>query len=248
MTVAPPLSTLAAALAIAATGAAAETGTLSLFANGESLATEGFLPPELTSDGWELRFDQVLVTVEAITAMQTDPPYDAGSGDAAAATVTAPLNTLGRITLDLTDGSDDGRVLIGSIEAPAGHYNALSWSVAPAEGGDWAGHSMVLIGTASKDGQTVDFTLTSADRHDYLCGEYVGDRRKGFLGDGGTADLELTFHLDHIFGRADKAAEDPMNQSALGFDAFAGGGVQVMDLNGLHIGHVGEGHCAVTYR
>ena len=243
-----PLAVLAAALALTAGVGLAAEGELEIFANGEALATEGFLAPELTRDGWELRFDRVLVTVAGIAALQTDPPYDAEAGGAPDAAVTVTLDTGGPLTIDLTGADADGRVLIGSTEAPEGHYNAVVWSVVPAAGGEWAGRSMVLVGTATKDGKSLPFTLTSADTHDYVCGEFIGDERKGFVTAGGVADLELTFHLDHVFGRADKGADDPMNQAGLGFEVFASGGEQTIELAGLHIGHVGEGHCAVTYR
>jgi hypothetical protein len=243
-----PLAGLAVLIALTASAASAAEGELEIFANGEALATLGFIAPELTRDGWELRFDQVLVTVAGIAALQTDPPYDAGAASAPDAAVTVTLDTGGPLTIDLTETDEDGRLLIGSAEAPEGHYNAVAWSVVPAETGEWAGRAMVLVGTATKDGKAVPFTLTSSDAHDYVCGEYVGDERKGFVTAGGVADLELTFHLDHVFGRADKGADDPMNQAAFGFDAFASGGEQAIELAGLHIGHVGEGHCAVTYR
>jgi len=58
----------------------ADTGTLTLFADGEELATEGFVAPKLTRDGWELRFDRILITLDQVTAHQTEPPYDADSG------------------------------------------------------------------------------------------------------------------------------------------------------------------------
>lgn len=233
---------LAVAAMVITGGALAAEGELSVFANGESLATEGFLAPELTRDGWQLTFAHVFVTVADIVAMQTEPPYDAGAGGKLAAVVSVPLS-LEPLTVDLVDADADGRVLLGTVAAPEGHYNAVSWSIIPAPEGPWAGQSAVLVGTAMRDGETIDFTLASADTHGYVCGEYVGDERKGFMTDGGAADLELTFHLDHIFGRADKGADDPMNLGARGFDAFAEGGVQTIDLAGLHIGHVGEGHC-----
>jgi hypothetical protein len=187
------------------------------------------------------------VTLSDVVALQTDPPYDAEAGGKPAANVSVPLDLGGPRTIDLTETGEDGRVLLGTAVAPEGHYNAVSWSVVPAPGGEWAGQSVVFVGTATRGDQTVEFTLTSADRHDYVCGEYVGDERKGFVGEGETADLELTFHLDHVFGRQDKGADDPMNAGARGFDAFAEGGTQAIDLSGLHVGHVGEGHCAVGF-
>jgi hypothetical protein len=77
----------------------------------------------------------------------------------------------------------------------------------------------------------------------HACGEYLGDMRKGFVTVGGVADLEITLHLDHLFGRADKPADDEMNPDAPGFDAFASGGRHQFSLEGVHVGHVGEGHC-----
>ncbi len=230
-----------------ATGALAG-GTLAIYANGEVLATQGFLTPELTRDGWEMRFDHVFVTLADVAAFQTDSPFDAEKGGAPAATTTVGFDDAQHVTIDLTRTDADGRVLVATAAAPEGHYNALAWSVVPATDGPWTGHSMVLIGTATRDGITQPFTLTSTATQSYTCGEYVGDARKGFVAAKGTADLELTFHLDHIFGRRDKAADDAINKAALGFDRFASSAAQVMDLDGLHIGHVGEGHCAVSHR
>jgi len=234
-------------LGIFATGAIAQ-GTLTLFANGEELATEGFINPKLTRDGWELQFDHIFVTLAGVAALQTDPPYDAETGGDPRADVTVTFDDAEQLTIDLTNADEDGRVMIAATAAPEGHYNAVTWSVVPAEQGDWAGQSIVFIGTASRDDERVDFILTSADTHEYTCGEFVGDMRKGFVTTEGDADLELTFHLDHVFGRADRDASGDMNSHALGFDTFAAGGEQVIALSGLHIGHVGEGHCAVSYR
>jgi hypothetical protein len=242
------LSSGVTALVVGLTGVSVQAaGQLGVFANGESLATRGFVSPHLTRDGWQLVFDRIEVTLAGVSALQTDPPFVAKAGGAPVATVTVPLGDGAPVTIDLTDTDEDGRVLLATLDAPPGHYNAVVWSVVPAPEGDNAGLSMLLAGTATQDGRSVDFTLTSDATHRYACGEYIGDARTGFLSDGGTAEVELTFHLDHVFGRADKALDDPINLAALGFDAFAGGGVQTVDLRGLHIGHVGEGHCAVTF-
>lgn len=58
----------------------------------------------------------------------------------------------------------------------------------------------------------------------------------------------MTFHFDHIFGRADKRPDDPMNVEAFGFAPFAGDSeVHDIKLKGMHMGHAGEGHCAVRW-
>ncbi|MFE3839459.1 hypothetical protein [Pseudogemmobacter sonorensis] len=241
------LACLAAALALQAGAADAE---LAFFAYGEELATEGFLELQLTRDGWEIRFEQILVTLGPITAYQVDPPFAAAGGRPQAATQVT-LDPCGPITLDLTARAEDRangrRVHIGSAPTPEGHYNALEWSVVPAPSGEWRGKSMIFIGTARRDGTTLPLTLTSDDRHPYSCGEYVGEGHKGFVPTQGRGELELTFHLDHISGGADRAAGDPMNTGAPGFDAFAAGGMHEVDLSGLHIGHVEEGHCATRF-
>lgn len=215
-------------------------GHLTLFATGEALATSGFTAPELTRDGWMLEFTSVMATFDQITAWRTDPPFMADR----AAIAGAALPVGGPFTVDLVDADDTGRVALARVEATTGHYNALSWALVP--GAD--GFSLVLEGVARRDGREVAFTLRTSESLTHACGEYLGETRKGFVADGGTGDLEITLHLDHIFGRADKPAGNAMNLAALGFDGFATGGVQDISLNGMHLGHVGEGHCHVEAR
>jgi hypothetical protein len=229
-------------------GSAHAQGQLALYANGEDLATLGFIAPKLTRDGWQLQFDHIFVTFGHATALLTDPPFNADSDETPTVEAAVDFEAVTQMTIDLVQGDADDRLLLENVhDVMPAHYNAMSWSIAPAEDGDFAGQSMVFIGTATKDGESVAFTLTSSDTHEYLCGEYVGDMRKGIVAEGGAADLEVTFHLDHIFGRADRDQSSDMNAAAIGFVAFAAGGEQVIDLSGLHIGHVGEGHCAVTF-
>lgn len=223
--------------------AAVSAGSLTLRASAEDLATQGFLAPKTTRDGWELRFARIIATFDDVTAWQTDPPFMA---DGASITGTS-LEFGGPFTVDLVAADEDDMVTIGTQPAAAGHWNALSWSLVPAQSGVFAGYALVLQGTATRDGQTVAFTIGSRDSAHHACGEYLGDTREGFV----TADmpgaLEMTLHLDHLFGRADKGADDPMNLDAKGFDQFAGSaGMQDFSLAGLHLGHVGEGHCHVT--
>lgn len=225
--------------------ALAQADTLSLFASGEDLATGGFAAPELTRDGWALRFTRIVATFDEVTAWQTDPPFMA-DGPAIAGTA---LVFGGPFTIDLVDADDEDRVLLTSLPAVPGHYNALSWALVPATEGEFAGHSLVLEGVAERDGEEVSFTLATPDAVFHACGEYQGDERKGFVTADAGGDLEITLHLDHLFGRADKPADDGMNLDAPGFDAFAARGpMATFSLAGLHLGHVGEGHCHVSPR
>ena len=231
-------SKLAAAI-LALSAATAHADTLTLFASGQDLATEGFHAPQLTRDGWSLEFDRITVTFADVTAWRTDPPFQADGPEISG----AALSFGGPFTVDLVDADARDRVEVVAAAADAGHYNALSFVLAPATEGEFAGFSLVFEGTARRDGQEVAFTLATRDAVAHACGEYVGDERKGFVTAGEGGDLEITLHLDHVFGRADKNADDPMNLEALGFDAFAAGGLQEFSMDGLHVGHVGEGHC-----
>jgi hypothetical protein len=217
-------------------------GTLQFHANGEDFVRQGFV----SKDGWSINFDHVYITLADITAYQTDPPYDPHSGSNIEGKVDVGLDKV--YTVDLAEGgSDASPILVSEVQnAPAGHYNAISWKMVKASSGPASGYSLIMIGTAEKDGRSVDFNIKVDDECGYDCGEYVGDQRKGILEEGGTADLEMTFHFDHIFGDAETPMDDELNLTALGFEPFANaeeGGEVDLNMGELHLGHVGEGHC-----
>ncbi|MDO5652643.1 MAG: hypothetical protein Q4G39_00850 [Brachymonas sp.] len=224
----------------------AQNGTLQFQANGEELTTKGFRAPKLTKDGWALKFTNVYVALSDVTAYQTSAPYDADkNGDIP---VKSQVALPGMHVVDLVKGADkEGLVPVGQVQAPAGHYNAISWKVTPAKSGPAAGYATVFVGKATKAGKTVDFKLVSKEGATYRCGEYVGDERKGFLAANGKSNMEMTFHLDHIFGDASAGAGHDMNKTAVGFAPFAKGGTHTIALKGKHIGHAGEGHCNVQW-
>lgn len=242
-----------------ACGAKTDTGSLELKANGEDFVREGFV----SKDGWHIRFDHVYVTLAEVEAYQTDPPYDPHEAGAPQATATVRLD--GTFTVDLAEGDEQAEpLLVGAVpDAPAGHYNALHWKMVRADSGPAAGYALVITGAAEKDGQTIQFTVRIEREYEYTCGDYVGDERKGFVSKDGTADLEMTFHFDHVFGDAGTPADDELNVDAPGFAPFAAisrDGSLDIDLAGLEaelgsteyqmlveilptLGHVGEGHC-----
>jgi len=218
------------------------TGTLQFYANGEDFVRQGFV----SKDGWAINFDTVNITLENITAYQTDPPYDPHEGGDI--TGTTEVRLPGVHTIDLAEGPEDAPlILVGQVsDVETGRHNAISWTMGKAPSGPSASHSLQMIGTAEKDGDVKAFTINIDAVCSYNCGEYVGDERKGFVSDGGTAELEMTFHFDHLFGDADLPADDGLNQSALGFEYFLDyldGQVVEIDMAELHLGHVGEGHC-----
>jgi hypothetical protein len=217
------------------------TGTLEFYANGEDFVRQGFV----SKDGWSIQFDHVYITLDGIAAHQTEPPYDPQTGGDISGDFT--LHLAGAYTIDLAEGDADALpILVGSIsDVPVGHYNALAFKMAKATSGPATGHSLVMIGTAEKDGQTINFNITVEEECQYQCGEYVGDERKGILEEDSTADLEMTFHFDHIFGDFDTPLDDELNLGAVGFEPFTGGaeGKDVINMSEMHLGHVGEGHC-----
>jgi hypothetical protein len=217
------------------------TGTLEFYANGEDFVRQGFV----SKDGWSIQFDHVYITLADIKAYQTDPPYDPSTGAAISGESTVELD--GIFAIDLAQGGPDAEpILVDTIPGvDTGHYNALSWRMVKAESSPAAGYSLVMVGTAEKEGETINFTINLEEECEYECGEYVGDMRKGIVTEGGTADLEMTFHFDHIFGDGDLPLDDELNLAAVGFEPFAQGGTgqEVIDMTELHLGHVGEGHC-----
>ncbi len=236
-----------------------ETGTLQVRANGEDFVREGFV----TKDGWDVEFDHVYVTLDEISAFQTNPPFNAEQDPEPQVEEQVTVSNVQ--TIDLAEGGADAdTILIAEVDAPAGQYNALSWKMSSAGTGEVSGYPIVMIGRASKDGQTVEFNLRLAQELEFVCGEFVGDERKGILQAGDTAGIEATFHFDHLFGDGEAAPDDSINTGALGFDplaAIAQDGQLDADstllqeqlseedyatLEGIlpSLGHVGEGHCA----
>ena len=239
--------------------AQATTGTLALVANGEDFIRQGFV----SKDGWRIDFDRAYVTLAEVNAYTTEPAFNASTE-----TQLEPKQTVSLIeqptTIDLARGGEDAApILVTQTNAPIGSYNALAWKVIPATEGSAQGNSILLEGTASKNGQIIDFTIGFDRELTYTCGEYVGEDRKGIVQAGTTAEVETTFHFDHIFGDNSLPAEDVLNQESLGFEPLASlaqNGQLKVDRTDLQqqlnpqeyeklqkaivgLGHVGEGHC-----
>ena len=240
-----------------------QTGVLIFTANGEEFIREGFV----CKDGWELSFEHAYVTLASISAFQTEPPYDTSQGWGIDEIAVERVDLGGAYTLDLA-ASDADPVVVGQADAVAvGRYNALYWELVRAHTGPSEGFVVLLIGKAEKDGVSIDFKLGLDKEVAYLGGEYVGDERKGILQAGDTANVEMTFHFDHLFGDFGEDQNDDINMEALGFGplaALASDGVLDVSLSELqtmlnaedyqlleavmtHLAHVGEGHCLASF-
>jgi hypothetical protein len=196
-------------------------GTLQFYTSGGDIVRQGLL----AKDGWQLTFDHVYVTMAEITAYQTDPPYDpVYSADIIRYETSTALD--GTHTVDLKGGEDASRLVGEVADAKAGAYNAVSWKMVPASTGDAAGFSLVLIGKAETEGQTINFDMRFDWEASFLCGDYFlsgADLKasKGRLDPGGTSDLEMTFALDSVFGDGRLPAASVLNRDAFGFEPLA---------------------------
>lgn len=223
-----------------------QRGTLQRYANGEERLQTGWT----TKEGWKLQFDHVYLTLGTVTAYQTNPPFDPEAGDRPASEVNVVFSD--PMTLDLVS---DQRPLVGSAAVAVGHFNALEWqTLAP---------SLELVGTAQRGDVRVPFDMTLDQPLAFVCGDYIGDQRKGIVAANGAADVEIPLQFDPLFGDGAEPATAEINRDAVGFDPFAAiatpEGVTV-DWTGLQqklspqdfetlrkslssLGHVGEGHC-----
>lgn len=237
------------------------SGTIILVANGEDFVRQGFV----TKDGWQVDFDHVYVTLNDVTAYQSEPAFDPDQDQDIQAKNEVTLVSE-PTTVDLAaGGAEAAPIQVTEEKGSAGMYNALAWQLVTPEGGAMSS-AMVLEGTAQKEDRTIDFVLNLDQPIAYQCGEYVGDARKGFLEADMQTELETTFHFDHIFGDAEAPADDAINTGAVGFDPMAelaDNGSLNVDLATLEqelspenyqtlekaiqgLGHVGEGHCKKT--
>ena len=244
------------------------TGTLTFLANGEEFIRDGFIG----KTGWDISFDHFHVTVSGLTGIQVaeeesettalttahagHPHNDIPEGSAYEA-------LMGAYALDLATG--DGPQVVDSLEVPIGNYNYVSWNVIQAAEGEFAGYSIVMIGTAAKDGETIAFTIKLDAQYTFSnCHQEVDDDYAGVVDEGGEGSIETTYHSDHLFGDFDDLGNpDGVNPIALGFQAFADLAVDgVLDIDQAQmqeqmtpddyatfvaaldtLGHSGEGHC-----
>lgn len=246
--------------------ASTEEGMLTLVANGEDFVRQGFV----SKDGWSINFDRLYVNFSNATAYSTESSFEPQKGDNKDSIEYQNkiefLNTAE--TVDLATGEADAEpIVVAQKSVPTGFYNALTWKLSTADADSpIAGSTIALQGQATKDGETIDFDLGFDRPGEYICGEFVGEDRQGIVTADNSAQVEATFHFDHIFGDADTPADDALNQDALGFAPLAKlASNQTLQLTEAELaaqlseseyqqltkavsglGHVGEGHCVVN--
>jgi hypothetical protein len=217
-------------------------------ANGEDFVRQGFVDKQ----GWFISFDNLFVNI-------VDPVAYTPDG-------TSEVALEGAHWVDLAEGGPDAEpIAIGTAEnVPADNYQSLRFALERAAGGPYAGSSIVMIGSARRDGVTVPFTIRLDEEVVFDGREgYVGEELKGLLQSGSTTEVEMTFHFDHVFGDSEAGEVDHINTGSVGFDffnAFAVDGAvdvsqaEMTEAEGYKrlvqalwsLGHLGEGHCEVS--
>ena len=248
--------------AVGCTGGSAPKADLDVMVNGEAFAEAGML----SKDGWQISFDEVTVTVGEITVSGApsdgggdgvDVPWTLGEGAETAEAAEGEGETPpGFVAVSLQEGP----VKLGPQPVPVGTYSQVKW-----RWGTDSTAAIALKGTAVQGDQSIPFDLQLPGSFQAICGDYVGEERKGVVTADSGGEVELTLHLDHLFGDGEAAPNDEINTQSFGFNAFAETaseqGVVVTpatwDAWGtpalrqslqdvlLSMPHVGEGHCDV---
>ena len=147
--------------------ASSPPGTLVIEANGEDFVRQGFVD----KDGWQIDFENVYVTLQNIVAAQGEPTVKE-EGEVEIVPTQEVVTGESPLTVDLAAGGPDAPpVVVTEIsEAPSGRYNALKWEIVSPTTGPAEGYSLVLIGTAAKEGQTIPFNIQLTEEVEFTCG------------------------------------------------------------------------------
>jgi len=221
-------------------------GEIIFTANGENFAREQFTD----RNGWKIRLNEISLCLESPTAYNPD-----GS--------VKPLSLKGFHQINLARPDHEGSVYLGTLkQVPPGNYQSLRFKIKKLPQGRDKGYSLVMKGLAEKKGKTTSFTLRFSS--EIFCDGkdgYAGEEVKGLIKQGKSTTVEMTFHIDHIFGDGSAPAGEHVNTGAVGFNFFhrLGGMKNRIDLDQdemkadsdypklqkalLNLPHLGEGHC-----
>ncbi len=233
-------------LAFAVFASGCGSGSLNFTANGESFVTEGFT----SRDGWDISFSSVVINIYNPTAY-----HPSGTPK--------PAALEGEYQVDLAEGTPSSPAVSAGLRSalPPGNYQSLKFGIKRISSGKYSGSSIILRGVARQNKQVIPF-LIRLDEELFFNGEegYVGDSVKGIVRNGEVEEIEMTFHIDHIFGDASAPRNSHVNTGSPGFSLFydylGEGKIEVTQaqlrnhpsydklLSALkNLGHLGEGHC-----
>ena len=225
------------------------TDTIIFTANGEDFVRQGFTD----KNGWKITFNYLYINITEPTAYMPD-----------LSNKTAVLP--GIHLTDLAAGNENAEpLIIGRLKnIPYGNYQSLKFSIKRCDSGKYTDYSIIMIGTAERESEIVDFIIKLDEEMDFDGREgFVGNEIKGLLQKDNSTTVEMTFHFDHIFGDAEAGESDHINTGSVGFDYFyefmKNGKVEVTQkvlknteeyeklIHSLWtLGHLGEGHCDVS--
>ena len=188
----------------------------------------------LSKDGWQLSFEHFYVNFYGPIAVQIveeevkggeiiplhpgHPHNDIPEGSAYEALT-------GDFFVDLSAGQTP--IDIGMIEGVAvGNYNRLYFSIRTAQEdsrdliSDYLGYSIVMIGVAKKDGQSLPFVIYLVNAFSFY--ECPVETPEGVVGDGDAAHIRISLRIEHVFGDGRYGSEEgTVNPGAAGFQPFA---------------------------
>lgn len=194
---------------------APETGAYSITVYGEEFIEDKI--PAADTDGWEIKFEKFLIAVDQVKAK--------------------PASATGAALFDLTKPSNgEGHLLAEFAQAEAGAAAPLSYRIAPntsfsagnvTDEADKlafisAGASIMVKGSASKDGVTKTFSWVFKTTTTYEDCQTVAKVQPGST----TASSQLTIHADHFF-YDDLVSEEPNVAFSLVAQADADGDGEV---------------------
>jgi len=226
-------------------GKTEKTGTLIFNVNGRHYSSAMFVSEE----GWEINLNHVYVSIENPTALQVPVEKNlsrhGGHDHAEIPTGTAHAVLKGLYFIDLHSDSPQKPVFeLGRItDAAIGNYNYINFSLKnlPEDLKDvtdktddnaaerYKGYSMILVGTAKNiDEKTFPFEFKFDQEMSFQeCGPQSNEiENNGVLAENCTASIEMTFHINSIFGD-DSEPHGPyepspgsLNFLAVGFNPF----------------------------
>ncbi len=199
------ISIVLAALGASACSTSEEgQGTVVITTWGEEYIEEGLPSEVFPEDHWSVKYDKFLIVYRNVTI--------SNDGEEVVAELEHPL------VFDMAKKTKGTPRTLGRFELEAGHWPHLSYQVGPitddAEAGDLATEADVTLlqdeeatihveGTATSpegDEKTFSWSFSPATLFDECHGEQDGKEVEGVLvTNGGTEEVELTVHGDHMF-------------------------------------------------
>lgn len=214
-------------------------GTVLVTTWGEAYIEDGLPAEAFPHDGWSVKFSKFLVAYDAFSIADDDGRI--------VAELAAPL------VFDLVQKSEGAPKTLAKFDLEAKAWPNLSYQISPisdrAEAGDGATtadldllranhasmHIQGVATSASGVRKSFDWSFSTATRFEHCHGEQDGREVEGVLvTNGGTQQVELTVHGDHLF-YDDLQAESgaPRFQILADSDANADGNVTLAELDAV---------------